>query len=145
MGIKNYVIGFALTSLFVIAFITFAINLQTDNNVYSLLNDPLLTNLKDNATNQLASYEIDINQSESALSTTTPTVTTDSTQLVSVSGIRKNLYSRTYAVFIDTANFIFIKIFGGSKSFAIITTTLIVLIVSIGIIYAVKWVRTGEE
>ena len=133
MGLIKYFTSMTMVALFVIAIIIFSINFASDNQSDVLLSqDPDYANYKTNVEGNLTQVSVDVDTASEAFFTSTiksgdeATVTGGQfkTGINSNIGIAKSSLSAGFR-----------KIFGGDNSFGIILTSIMALLVFIGIAY----------
>lgn len=145
MAIKDLAISLVLIGLFAFALLSFGIGLAADNNAnQSISDDPRINTFQENVSNQLGSYNTQVQGSSEVFSEDTPTVGGESLQLTSVSKIWSSIVSIPKAVYSLTIGLILDKIFGGTgSSFAIVFTVISSILVVLIILFSWAWIRGG--
>lgn len=144
-GLKGVMVTFMLIGLFSFALIGFVLQAQLDNDAtQTIASDPSLSNLNSSIYSNLDSFRGDVNDSENAFGNSEPITGGDSIQILSVAGdVWKNIVTVPKAMFVGVATLLSNTIFSG-VSFGVVFGALSAMIVAIIILYAWRWIKTGQ-
>ena len=146
-GIRQVGLSLLAIGVFVFAMLNFGVDLASDNNANQSISDnPSIGNFIGNLSTNLDNYDEQVNASQESFSKSKPTVGGESLQIESVASIWKTLISIPFALYNLTLGFILTNIFGGSGGgFAFIMTILLAGLSAVIILFAWKWIRSGDS
>lgn len=145
MGIKSLGIVLMLSGILAFALINFGIQFASDNGaLQSIADDNLLSNFKNNVSNNLGGYNSQVDSASTSFGNSTPTIGAASLETTSVFTIWKNFVKGPKIIYEASIGLALNKIFGGtdqSNQFRIVGIVLTGIIVMVIIIYAWAFIK----
>lgn len=125
MSARNMIISFMVVGLFVFSMITFGIGIATLNNGQSIASDQRINSTYGSYVTQLADVQSTAEQQRDKFDSESPTLSFGEILFESIVGVGRTFTSSMVGFMDTTFNLIFVTIFGGDPTFAVVIGTII--------------------
>lgn len=125
MSARNMIISFMVVGLFVFSMITFGIGIATLNNGQSIASDQRINSTYGSYVTQLANVQSTAEQQRDKFDSESPTLSFGEILFESIVGVGRTFTSSMVGFMDTTFNLIFVTIFGGDPTFAVVIGTII--------------------
>lgn len=143
-GLRYFIIFALILGVFITALLSIGIQLADINNAnQTIADDPSVRVLANNLNESLGDTLSSASATQEAISESPTTLSTTGLVFDALASIWKTLTSVPIAIFQLVINFLETNILG-SQAFAIVTTSLLAIIILTLVFFVVKWATTGD-